>query len=108
MSGGEDLRVRLPAGTKWPSSPERDAWTSVHDIAAGSRRRGPSSCRGPWSGGCGASTVCVMDIAQLLDLSLTDVDERSVQMMALEPADVSAEAVAGLQSCSPRCRASSS
>ena len=37
-----------------------------------------------------------MDIAQLIDLALTGVDERSVHLMPLEPAEVSAEAVAGL------------
>ena len=37
-----------------------------------------------------------MDIAQLIDLALTGVDERSVHVMPLEPAEVSAEAVAGL------------
>jgi hypothetical protein len=37
-----------------------------------------------------------MDIAQLIDLALTGVDQRSVHVMPLEPAEVSAEAVAGL------------
>ena len=83
----------LLAGSKRPFLPGKRRLDILHDIAAGPVP-GPSKL--PVLGWTGAAQVpfVVMDIAQLIDLSLTGVDERSVHVMPLEPAEVSAEAVA--------------
>ena len=81
-----------------PSLPRKETPGHPYTISPrGPVRRGPSRLPGSlvWTGAAQVPFV-VMDIAQLIDLSLTGVDQRSVQVMALEPADVSAEAVAGL------------
>jgi hypothetical protein len=97
MSGGEDLRVRLPAGSKRPSLPRKE--TPGHAYTISPRVPDARHLQAPEvlgrEGGVEVPFV-IMDIAQLIDLSLTGIDERSVHVMPLEPAEVSAEAVAGL------------